>query len=153
MLSIVAAGGTVINYSDRFSISGMTGTFDPAVVAELAQVSGTNGPPTVNGATGAVPTGSAGGEFDVPYGLQTGLTKYMPMAKIPPTKISKKNPTPQNPTSSVVLATAPLPAGSIVTTVIQSQTASFASRENTVSRKIQWIDKSRHLLTVPSLDL
>jgi hypothetical protein len=135
MLSVVAAGGTVINYSDRFSISGMSGTFGPAVVAKLAALSGTSGPPTVNGATGAVPTGgAAAGEFNVPYALQTGLTKYMPMAKMPPTKISKKNPTPQNPTSSFVMATTYLPAGTVATTVMQSQTASFASRENTVSK-------------------
>src|SRR5579859_4339459 len=43
-----ATGGSVINFSDRFTISGMNGVFPPVVTAGLKTVSGTAGPPTEN---------------------------------------------------------------------------------------------------------
>lgn len=39
-------GGTVVNYSDRFALQDMTGTFSPAISAALAEVSGLSGPAT-----------------------------------------------------------------------------------------------------------
>ena len=87
--SVAAAGGTVINYSDRFTLSGMTGAFPPDVVAANAAVKGTAGPPTVNQVAGANAPAAGTGEFAVPYTLQTGPTKFAPMQPVPPTKITK----------------------------------------------------------------
>lgn len=133
MISVAAAGGTVINYSDRFSLSGMTGVFPASITTALANIKGTSGPPTQNQVAGAG-AGAAGpaGPYTLPYTLQTGLTRYAPMAPLPPTKITKKNPSPQYPTSAVTFAKTFLPTPSIVTTLTQSQTASAASRVNTV---------------------
>lgn len=130
-----AAGGTVINYSDRFTLSGMTGTFPPNVVSGIAGVTGTGGPPTENNIdnAAAVPTaGGAEGPYAVTYTAQTGLTKYAPMQGKPGTKITAMNPTPQYPTSSVRMATTILPTPSQVTTQTLSATYSIPGQENTV---------------------
>ena len=79
MIQSTATGGTVINYSSRFSLSGMTGTFPPNVEAGIKAVSGTGGPPTKNNINNNVNAGAGGAAgFSVPYTLQTGLTKYAP---------------------------------------------------------------------------
>ena len=131
-----ATGGTVINYSDRFSLSGMTGTFPANVQTGLKGLSGTNGPTTENNVdtnAAAVPAnGQAGGPYAVTYTAQTGLTKYAPMQGKPGTKITAKNPTPQYPTSSVNIAKTILPTPSQVTTMTVSATYSASSHENTV---------------------
>src|SRR5579862_5693076 len=43
MVSVASAGGSVINYSSRFSLTGMTGSFTSDVIQGLASVSGTDG--------------------------------------------------------------------------------------------------------------
>ncbi len=55
MISNAASGGTVINYSQRFSIISMTGAFPPKALAGLKTISGIEGPPSENyvGAAGA----------------------------------------------------------------------------------------------------
>ena len=131
----VAPGGTVINYSDRFSLSGMTGTFPAAVQKGAAGITGTNGPAAQNNVASnpnaGVATG-AGGPYAVTYTAQTGLTKYAPMQGKPGTKITAKSPTPQYPTSSVQFALTFLPTPSQVTTITLSATYSTSSMENTV---------------------
>lgn len=123
----------MINYSDRFSMSGMTGTFPPEVKAGLKEVTGTGGPATenniVDSKAAAVP---ADAKNPLPYSAQTGLTKYAPMQGKPGTKITAKNPTPQYPTSNVKIAKTNLPTPSQVTTVTVSATYSASSMENTV---------------------
>jgi hypothetical protein len=134
MISTARAGGTVTNYSNRFTLTGMTGTFSAAVQADLLTVSGTSGPPTVNDVTGAAGTIVANeGVWGTPYNLQTGLTRYAPMQPVPPTAITATNTAPLYPTSSVVLASTYLPTPSIVTTLTQPQTFSVSSHANTVS--------------------
>lgn len=135
MISTAAAGGTVTNYSNRFTLTGMTGTFSAAVTADLLTVSGTTGPDTVNNVAGAG-AGSAAvdqGVWGTPYNLQTGLTKYAPMQPVPPTAITATNTSPLWPTSSVVLASTFLPIPSIVTTQTQPGTHIVSSHANTVS--------------------
>lgn len=134
MISVARAGGTVINYSSRFSLTGMTGTFPPQVIAGVGTVSGTNGPATENNVAQAAPGGAqqAAGAFGTPYTLQTGLTRYAPMQPQPPKTITAKNPTPLWPTSAVQFATTFLPRPSQVTTLTQSGTFSVSSMENTV---------------------
>ena len=131
-----ATGGTVVNYSDRFSLSGMTGTFPPNVETGAKGVTGTGGPATennINQNADAVPTaGQAGGPYAVTYTAQTGLTKYAPMQGKPGTKITAKNPSPQYPTSAVQTAKTFLPTPSQVTTMTVSATYSVSSKENTV---------------------
>ena len=131
----VAPGGTVINYSNRFSLSGMTGTFPAAVQQGLAGLTGTDGPPTENNIASNPDAGAAtgaGGPYAVTYTAQTGLTKYAPMQGKPGTKITATSPTPQYHTSSVNFALTFLPTPSQVTTMTLSATYSTSSMENTV---------------------
>jgi hypothetical protein len=131
-------GGIYTTYSDRFSYSGMTGAFDPIIVAGLKDIDGTTGPATVNALAkaGADPNNPAAaapdGAYDVEYTMQTGLTRYAPMIPQPPTKITATNTKPLYPTSSVQIAKSHLPIPKVQTTVTQSQTFSVSSRENTV---------------------
>ena len=135
-----ATGGSIINFSDRFSLSGMTGTFPPVVTSGLATVSGTSGPATVNQiadtqnpvAGGAGAPAVAGGEYTVAYTLQTGLTRYAPMPPMPPTKISAKNNSPQWPTSAYQVYQTYAGTPNAVTTNTLTQTFSAQSIENTV---------------------
>jgi hypothetical protein len=135
MISTATAGGTVTNFSDRFTLTGMTGVFSAAVTTALAQVSGTTGPATINNV--AVPAAGGGGAaeggvFGTPYNLQTGLTRYAPMQPVPPTSITATNTSPLWPTSSVVLASTYLPIPSVQTTITQANTFVVSSHANTV---------------------
>jgi len=134
MISVATAGGTVTNYSNRFTLTGMTGTFSQTVTDGLTSVTGTSGPDTVNDVTGAAAgtAAAAEGVWGTPYNLQTGLTKYAPMQPVPPTAITATNTSPLWPTSSVVLASTYLPIPSVVTTLTQPQTFSVPSHANTV---------------------
>ena len=133
-----ASGGSIINYSDRFSISGMTGVFPPNVEAGVKSVDGTDGPATQNEiesnqnpAAGGAPA-AAGGEYTVPYTMQTDPTRYAPMPPMAVTRITAKNNSPQWPTSAFTVATAPLGSPNAVTTMTAPLTFSASSIENTV---------------------
>jgi hypothetical protein len=137
MISVAIDGGTITNYSDRFTVTGMTAVTPEVYAKAAAGVDGTDGPETEDNIANAAPAAGAGvaagaAEYTVPYALQTGLTKYAPMQSVPPTKITLKNFTPLYPTSSYKIATAALPVGTIATTITQSQTFSVAIQENTV---------------------
>jgi hypothetical protein len=136
MISTATAGGTVTNFSNRFTLTGMTGVFSAAVTTALAAVSGTSGPATVNNVAAAGAAGGAGtaaeGAWGTPYNEQEGLTKYAPMQPVPPTAITATNTSPLWPTSSVVFASTYLPIPSIVTTLTQANTFSVSSHANTV---------------------
>jgi hypothetical protein len=131
MLSVATAGGTVWNYSTRFTLTGMTGVFSPAVQTAVAGVSGTTGPNTVNRVAANAGLAPAG-EWGTPYNLQTGLTKYAPMQPVPPTKITATNTSPLWPTSSVSLASTFLPIPSVLATIVQGNTFKVSSHANTV---------------------
>jgi len=135
MISVATAGGTITNYSNRFTLTGMAGTFSQAVKDGLLTVSGTTGPAAVNNVAAAA-AGTANveaGVWGTPYNLQTGPTRYAPMQPIPPTAITATNTSPLWPTSSVVLASTYLPIPSVLTTQTQIQTFSVSSHANTVS--------------------
>ena len=141
MLSVAKAGGTIWNYSDRFTLTGMTGVFSTTVTTGLRSVTDTTGPPTVNNIVTAVAPGAAPTEADqfaIPYNMQTGTIRYAPMQPIPGSKITKTNTAPLWPTSSVSHATAPLPIATIATTITQAGTFSTASHPNTVSFYLQF---------------
>lgn len=131
-----AQGGSVVNYSPRFSISGMTGKFPAAVTAGLKTVTGTEGPATENNIVsnqqGGGNAGGVAGDFGVTYTMQTGAMRYAPMPKLAPTKITAKQAKPQYPTSAVKFAPTFLPIPVQKTTITESFTFSVASAENTV---------------------
>lgn len=142
MISTAKDGGTITNYSDRFTVTGLTGNTPPQFEKAISGLSSTDVPETQNdlaaagaaaGAGAGAAVGAAAGAFGTPYAEQEGLTKYAPMQSIPPTKITLKGYTPKYPTSSFKVATEALPAGTIVTTITQSQTFSVQIQENTVS--------------------
>lgn len=139
MMSVAQAGGIVFNFSPRFTLSGMTGTFSAKVQAALKDVTGTDGPPTVNNVNDPnnAPADPAKGDFGVDYTMQTGATRYAPMQPVPPTSITKQKQTPLYPTSSVNIAKSFLPRPKQQTTVTQSQTFSVSSMENTVAAAAQ----------------
>ncbi|KAL6710970.1 Cell wall synthesis protein kre9 precursor [Coniothyrium glycines] len=138
MVAVGKTGGQLITFSDRFSYSGMTGVFPANVQTALTDISGTDGPATVdntvasnpNAGAGAVPADSL---YNVAYTMQTGPTRYAPMQPVPPKTITAKNTKPLYPTSSVKIATTRLPIPAIQTTITQSQTYLVSSRENTVA--------------------
>ncbi|KAL8810716.1 MAG: hypothetical protein Q9223_002163 [Gallowayella weberi] len=86
MQSVGPKGAQLINYSDRFSISGMTGTFPPNVQAGIAKVSGTDGPAATNQ---EAPAAGAGGAQDhrpkthtqISYELCPHCKNFPPSAK------------------------------------------------------------------------
>jgi hypothetical protein len=137
MIATTATGETINVYSDRFTLTGMTGSFPPGLEGDLARISGTSGPSAVNvtGRYAAAKRAAApadGDMYTVPYNLQSGLTKYAPMQPVPGTVITATNTAPLYPPSSVVTATAMLPIASIVTTITQAQTFIVTSKQNTV---------------------
>ena len=127
--SVGTTGTQVINYSDRFTLAGMTGTFPPGVQAGIKTVSGTNGPPSTNQEAPAAGAGAQGaqGDYAVTYTAQTGLIKYAPMQIPPGTKITAKAVKPRYPTSSVTIAKTFLPTPKQTTTMTASLTYSPAS--------------------------
>ncbi|KAL2399804.1 hypothetical protein ABEF93_001181 [Exophiala dermatitidis] len=139
-----ATGGTVINYSDRFSLKSMTGTFPAAVTTALKSVTGTAGPADVNNIKAAaaaddddddvdtVPTNGAS-EYKVPYTLQTGSIRYAPMPPLAKTKITAKKASAQWPTSAYTVYKTIAGAPNAATTHTETQTFSTHSREATVA--------------------
>ena len=134
-------GGSVTNYSNRFSLSGMTGTFPAAVTTGLKGLSGNEGPATENnynaaGADGAAAGGAVAVSATVTYTLQTGSIRYAPMQGKPGTKITAKSASPRYPSSSVSIAKTWLPTPAAVTTHTVSATYSTSSHANTVSKEL-----------------
>ena len=135
-----ATGGSVINFSDRFSISGMDGVFQSVVTAGLETVSGTAGPPTENNiqavqqpAPGGGGTADiATGDYAVAYTLQTGPIRYAPMPPMAVTQISAKGQSRQWPTSAYTVYPGPAGSPNAITTNTMAQTFSASSIENTV---------------------
>lgn len=133
-----SSGGTVINYSDRFTVTGLSGVTPPNVVKAVP--GGTSGPaaqnnvnPVAQGAGAVAPVAAAPGDYNVPYNKQTGSMRYAPMQPFPPTKITKKGPpTPQYPTSAFTIATGKMAAPEVISTITESQTFHAMTMENTV---------------------
>jgi hypothetical protein len=134
VISVATQGGTVTTYSDRFTITGMTGATDPTIKAAIT-AAGTAVPASVDATANnaAAAAGDPNANSGVPYAEQTGLIRYAPMQGVPPTKITKKDTKPLYPTSSYKIAVSFLPTPSQTKTVTASQTFSADSMENTVS--------------------
>lgn len=130
------AQGQIINFSNRFTIDGMTGVFTPAQRAAIPD--DTAGPQTQNQIStpdqpAQNPANPNAELYEIPYTMQTGLTRYAPMQPQPPTKITKADSERLHPTSSYSVAKTWLPIPRQQTTLTQSVTLSFSSMENTVS--------------------
>jgi hypothetical protein len=134
MNSVATQGGTILTYSDRFTIAGMAGAKDAAIEAGVT-AAGATVPATVDATANnvAAEAGDPNANSGVPYAEQTGLIRYAPMQSVPPTKITKKDTKPLYPTSSYKIAVSFLPTPSATKTVTASQTFSADSMENTVS--------------------
>jgi hypothetical protein len=137
----------MINFSPRFSLTGMTGTFS-AVVQDGLPAKSTKARASINQVAEEGAAAPAGGDFAVPYNEQTGPTRYAPMMSRPPTAITKKDTKPLFPTSSVSIATTFLPVADVATTLTQSNTYSVSQVENTVRArcKIQrsWVNSANN---------
>lgn len=141
MISVASTGGTVTNFSPRFSLSGMTGTFPANVKTGAKSVTGTSGPARINAVAGAGNTPPAEGvaaSFALPWAAQSGPIRYAPMQKYPPTRITAKTKTPLNPTSPYTVATTYLPPPTVISTQTLPVTASFSQFENTVGSIKNW---------------
>ena len=132
-----ATGGTVTNFSPRFSLTGMTGVFPAAVITGLQSVSGTKGPETINQVSspqvGANPAAAGGpAQYNVPYTMQTAQVRYAPMPPMAPSKITAKNRKPAWPTSAYTVYKTEAGAPDAISTQTLIQTFSAVSREATV---------------------
>ena len=141
MISSATSGGQVINYSQRFTINGMTGTWQQQSFEDgytAAKGSTSSVPPTQDQTTGNQnnpgAAGAGGPEYSVPYQMQTtGLTKYAPMQQHPPTAITKQDAAALFPTSLFILAETALPTATQLTTLTASRTYSYSTSVNSVS--------------------
>lgn len=132
----VAPGGVVYNFSPRFTLSSMTGTFSTAIQTALSSVSGTSGPDTVNAivAAGSAAAAPAAGSFSIAYTMQTGPIRYAPMAKVAPSKITAKGNARAYPTSDYsVWLRSGMPAPDASQTVTDAFTFSTNSVEPTIA--------------------
>ena len=145
MISTSIDGGTITTYSPRFSLTGMTGTFAPAIERAARHNQGTHSLETQNNiipraAQGAVPVapaapaGAAGvaASYAVPYQSQDGLTKYAPMQGHPGTKITAVSASLRYPTSSYSVYKTIAQPPKQTTTQTMSNTFSVESHENSV---------------------
>ncbi|KAK2750698.1 hypothetical protein FQN57_002771 [Myotisia sp. PD_48] len=130
-LVIDSASGSITAYSSRFTLSKMTGSFSEIVRNGIQTVTGPDGP--AHRHILQERKLGAGGPHDVPFGQQTGPTRYAPVPKHPPTKITLKSAKPLFPTSSYKLATTFLPTPTIVTTISLVDTPTVAAIENTAA--------------------
>ncbi|KAL4880499.1 hypothetical protein BJY04DRAFT_79226 [Aspergillus karnatakaensis] len=71
--------------------------------------------------------------YTVPYPLQTGPTRYAPMAKKPGAAIATTSPTPQFPASPYKIATEYLKPGTVETTLTETATLAKTMIENTAT--------------------
>lgn len=142
-------GGTVMNFSPRFSLSGMTGSFPAAIKTAAQGVTGTAGPNTQNAVIGAGVNQAAvapQGSYAVNYADQDGPTKYAPMVSQPGTKITAKTASARYPTSSVSFYKTYAPIPKQVTTQTMSQTFTVSSVENSATPAAQPKDDMQKFL-------
>lgn len=138
--SAALGSGSVMNYSQRFTISGMTGSWPAGSYQTSFQAlkgSPTSVPPTLNQVSDAPAAAAAAppeDAFGISFQFQTGPTRYAPMQLQPGPTITKQDTAPHYPTSAWIVATTFFPIPTIVTTITQNPTdAAVVSRENTVN--------------------
>ncbi|GFF56768.1 cell wall synthesis protein KNH1 [Aspergillus udagawae] len=132
-LKMIASGpeAFAINFSNRFTLNNMTGSFPPYLVEEIRSLSDPDGSAVKEDLRKRV----VGAAYTVPYPLQSGLTRYAPMAKEPGSTIPAKTkaPAPQFSASLYTIATTWLPRATVQATLSATVTYSVVSVENTAS--------------------
>ncbi|EAW06275.1 putative beta-1,6-glucan biosynthesis protein (Knh1) [Aspergillus clavatus NRRL 1] len=120
-----------INFSERFTLNNMTGSFPPQLVEDIRSLPDSEDYPVKEDLRKRVIQTA----HTVPYALQTGPTRYAPMAKKPGSTIpaKAKTPTPQFSASLYTIATTWLPVATVHMTLSTSMTFSVVSIENTAS--------------------
>ncbi|PYI25434.1 beta-1,6-glucan boisynthesis protein [Aspergillus indologenus CBS 114.80] len=124
-------GASVINVSEQFTITNMTGPVSTSVLHSLPPDSPLSD--CEMSRHHELRKRQVEEALTVPYQLQTGPTRYAPMAKKPASTIPAKLPTPQFPASAYTIATTYLPPATVQVTLSASVTYSVASIENTAS--------------------
>lgn len=126
-------GTSIINFSDRFTISDTTGSFSDKIKENVLSISDPSGQMIrAHHEREELRKRQNIGAYTIPYGQQSGLTRYAPMAKRPGTAITATVTAPQYPTSAYALATTFLAEAIIKTTLSATATYSVSSVENTV---------------------
>ncbi|KKK13859.1 hypothetical protein ARAM_001536 [Aspergillus rambellii] len=127
-LKMVASGpdAFVVNFSERFTLTDMTGSFPPRLQATKSDFS-TDTEDILQKRRVVVDP------FTVPYSLQTGPTRYAPMAKRPGTAIATTSPVPQYPASPYNIATHYLEPATVLTTLTATDTRTLIDMENTAA--------------------
>jgi hypothetical protein len=121
MRSTSACGGTVINYSKRFTISSMTGSFPPNVLEGIQTIgSDTDGPPTDQSQAGAALacTSSVAAEpaATTSTSSATGTSTLQPTSTVFASSGTSPNPSSHS-SSSITLSSGAL-AGIVVTSIV-----------------------------------
>ncbi|KAK6543753.1 hypothetical protein TWF694_000486 [Orbilia ellipsospora] len=116
----ISTAGTVVNWSDRFGLTGMTGVFTADMTAANA-VGDVDRPPAIHPFVPPDPN-LHGSDFAIPYAQQTGPIKYAPMQPRPGTVITAKNMKPLNPTSAYTIFTTKGGPPNVQTTITQAAT-------------------------------
>jgi len=131
-----------IVYSNRFSLTGMSGNYPntniQTAATQAAALGNTAVPAAIAGNAGAGAGAAASsnsnlGTMMIAFSLQTGTVKTAPMQQKPGTTITAQNTAPQYPTSSWSVFTTLAPIPIQVSTFTPSATYSASSRENTAS--------------------
>ncbi|KAK8159853.1 hypothetical protein IWX90DRAFT_312996 [Phyllosticta citrichinensis] len=142
IVSTTKDGRTVTNYSPRFSLHGMSGKFPESIAESLKDsILDVASPGDLNhfelrqqvGGAAAAASDLADASYLLAYTLQTGLTRYAPMPKIPGSTITKSHTTMLYPTSAFTKFTTPGKSPDAQMTLTQSQTYSHTSIEATQS--------------------
>lgn len=148
---MVASGSekSVVHLSLRFTLTHMTGSFSANVLNGIRSVldSSSDGGELRKRQGGVGPGGAGGGgaglamehalagddsHFNIPYQLQTGPTRYAPMAERPGTAITAKTASRQYPATPYHIATTYLPKPTVSVTISAPVTYSVHSIENPV---------------------
>lgn len=141
IVSTTKDGQTVTNYSPRFSLQGMSGKFPESIADSLKDtILDVASPGDLNhfelrqqvGGAAAAASNLADASYLLAYTLQTGLTRYAPMPKIPGSTITKSHTTMLYPTSAFTKFTAGKSPDAQLT-LTQSQTYTHTSIEATQS--------------------
>jgi len=131
METVATKGGFTVNYSPRFTLTDMTGTFLPAAVVE--QKKGDTTPPKGQDTTkNSGPADGGKKEAKVPYTMQLGPTRYAPMQTQPGRRITAQTASRMFPTSSYTVFKTKGPDPKVQTTITQSWDYKVTSLENTV---------------------
>lgn len=144
------ANGFTIHYTNRFTLKGMTGTYNPSVGSVSDPPSGQT---SIADEGQTVVASIDSRSFTVSYNLQTGLTRYAPMQLQPGSTVTKNKSQwqRQHPTSAVSYFTTLRPSPSQLSTLTpgwsytMSSAVNYASPALSPSQNGGWYNPSSRL--------